>query len=336
MGGIRNASEITHAASLYLQWGHAMYSYDAVLAIANALRSLRKAGTKVSGTPLINAIRNENFTGATGRILFDTTTGMRTTGNVILLNTGSSISTFPSAFLPAIYDVNSPFINLSSETFVPGFKLVNNGLNSSVVANTTNRSGLYKGNRIPLKVNVIGQYSLGSVYEESAIHTSVPNVELFGRCDTTSCFIDWPGCTNSKGCMLPHHAPPRSGINELLWLIPTVAAVAILIVIVGVLLLRRRLYHRLFRRSDAWRALPEDVVFEEKVGQGSYGAVFRGRWRGEVVAIKKLSFKTITIDVLKDFISEVSIMSDLRHPNVVLFMAAILDGEPAIITEFMP
>lgn len=61
--------------------------------------------------------------------------------------------------------------------------------------------------------------------------------------------------------------------------------------------------------------------------------MYRGRWRGTDVAVKKL-FKS---DLNEEFAQEVSLMCKLRHPAVVLFMGACID-EPnlAIVMEYMP
>jgi serine/threonine protein kinase len=50
--------------------------------------------------------------------------------------------------------------------------------------------------------------------------------------------------------------------------------------------------------------------------------VHKGRWKGTEVAVKTISAEHITRDMRKSFVDETSIMSRLRHPNVVLFMAA--------------
>ena len=88
------------------------------------------------------------------------------------------------------------------------------------------------------------------------------------------------------------------------------------------------------------------MKIEKLVGEGSYGSVYRGRWKGKVVAVKMIS-ADVTRDAFDDFIGELSLMSDLRHPNIVLFMAAVLpvqsgaaafkpNSRPAIISEFLP
>jgi serine/threonine protein kinase len=58
------------------------------------------------------------------------------------------------------------------------------------------------------------------------------------------------------------------------------------------------------------------------LGRGGFGEVHKGRWKGTEVAVKTISAEHITREMKKSFSDETSIMSRLRHPNVVLFMAA--------------
>ena len=59
-----------------------------------------------------------------------------------------------------------------------------------------------------------------------------------------------------------------------------------------------------------------------RIGAGNFGDVYRGRLWGSDVAVKLLTTATVTDDVLRSLKQEVSILSQLRHPNVVLYMGA--------------
>ncbi|CAI5460997.1 unnamed protein product [Closterium sp. Yama58-4] len=55
------------------------------------------------------------------------------------------------------------------------------------------------------------------------------------------------------------------------------------------------------------------------------------------VAVKKLIDQEIPADAVEDFKSEVAMMHRLRHPNILLFMGAIIDPPHlSIVTEFLP
>ena len=69
------------------------------------------------------------------------------------------------------------------------------------------------------------------------------------------------------------------------------------------------------------------------------GDVFKAIWRGTVVAVKKLPAHNITPALLVDFVREVRLMKQLRHPNILMLLGATLTDnhrDLAIIMEFMP
>jgi len=86
--------------------------------------------------------------------------------------------------------------------------------------------------------------------------------------------------------------------------------------------------------------LPFEIPFEEitllgEIGQGSYGAVYKGKWRESLVAIKTI------LNVSRDraaFDHEANLMKSLRpHANVVLFQGiCIHENRTMIVTEFLP
>ncbi|BBN20086.1 sterile alpha motif and leucine zipper containing kinase AZK [Marchantia polymorpha subsp. ruderalis] len=81
----------------------------------------------------------------------------------------------------------------------------------------------------------------------------------------------------------------------------------------------------------------DDVVIGERIGQGSYGKVYRADWQGSDVAVKVFLDQDLKTEALEEFKSEVAIMRRLRHPNIVLFMGAVTKPPNlSIITEFCP
>jgi len=63
--------------------------------------------------------------------------------------------------------------------------------------------------------------------------------------------------------------------------------------------------------------------------------VYKGFWRGTEVAVKKIH-ATLNEKDLKEFRSEIVMMTKLRHPNIVLFMGASTKPPTfAIITELL-
>ena len=71
-----------------------------------------------------------------------------------------------------------------------------------------------------------------------------------------------------------------------------------------------------------------------RLGIGGYGEVYKGVWRGTPVAVKRLFDQRGAGQEV--FASEVSILSRLRHPRVVLWMGVIVEPQNlSIVMEYM-
>jgi len=80
----------------------------------------------------------------------------------------------------------------------------------------------------------------------------------------------------------------------------------------------------------------EEVILGEKIGSGCFGSVYKGKCRGINVAVKQLLKQNLDTKMMEDFRKEVDIMTQMRHPNVVLFMGACTEpGKLMIICELM-
>ena len=83
----------------------------------------------------------------------------------------------------------------------------------------------------------------------------------------------------------------------------------------------------------------EVQITDQELGRGAWGRVLIGSFRGQDVAIKELHDLISSSDYYKDiFRREISLMAKVRHPNLLLFIAAVLDSPsntPMIITELM-
>eukprot|EP00727_Mastigamoeba_balamuthi_P013534 m51a1_g8803 putative protein serine threonine (1991) ;mRNA; f:264859-274335 len=72
----------------------------------------------------------------------------------------------------------------------------------------------------------------------------------------------------------------------------------------------------------------EDVEFGEVVGQGCYGKVSRGRWKGQAVALKEV------IQLVKDLEEtrrEIDLLSRLRSPYVVTFYGTAMTADRTVL-----
>ena len=81
-----------------------------------------------------------------------------------------------------------------------------------------------------------------------------------------------------------------------------------------------------------------EVKFENLIGSGGSAEVYKAKYRGTEVAVKKLKqiSPTNAANVIKEFRREITALAMLRHPGLVLFMGAGIttEGNVCIITEF--
>ena len=72
----------------------------------------------------------------------------------------------------------------------------------------------------------------------------------------------------------------------------------------------------------------KEIKYEPKtelLGSGGYGDVFKASWLGTKIALKKFRKRSMTRHALKDFIKEIEMLNQLRHPNIVLYMGVSID-----------
>ncbi|RPD53287.1 hypothetical protein L226DRAFT_572810 [Lentinus tigrinus ALCF2SS1-7] len=75
----------------------------------------------------------------------------------------------------------------------------------------------------------------------------------------------------------------------------------------------------------SWTITKYEVVRDEHIGLGGFSDVYKGKWKGQTVAIKELLRTTPR----KLFLREVSIWKTLQHPNVLeLFGASSASSDP--------
>ncbi|PIN02573.1 Non-specific serine/threonine protein kinase [Handroanthus impetiginosus] len=87
---------------------------------------------------------------------------------------------------------------------------------------------------------------------------------------------------------------------------------------------------------EEWNIDFSELIVGTRVGIGFFGEVFRGVWNGTDVAIKVFLEQDLTAENMEDFCNEISILSRLRHPNVILFLGACTTPPRlSMITEYM-
>ncbi|XP_019853471.1 PREDICTED: probable serine/threonine-protein kinase DDB_G0271682 [Amphimedon queenslandica] len=88
--------------------------------------------------------------------------------------------------------------------------------------------------------------------------------------------------------------------------------------------------------DDHWVINKDEVILtDEELGRGSYAVVTVGIFRGLRVAVKSLHTIIISDYNLALFSREMTVASQIRHPNLVQFIGATKVGNPLILTELM-
>eukprot|EP00826_Nyctotherus_ovalis_P042207 TRINITY_DN4317_c0_g2_i9.p1 TRINITY_DN4317_c0_g2~~TRINITY_DN4317_c0_g2_i9.p1 ORF type:complete len:415 (+),score=155.45 TRINITY_DN4317_c0_g2_i9:191-1435(+) len=63
-----------------------------------------------------------------------------------------------------------------------------------------------------------------------------------------------------------------------------------------------------------------ELEINEEVGKGGFAMIYKGRWRGTEVAVKKLFDPNVTEAQMEEVRNEILTMATLRHPNITLLM----------------
>ncbi|XP_051873283.1 RAF proto-oncogene serine/threonine-protein kinase isoform X3 [Pristis pectinata] len=85
--------------------------------------------------------------------------------------------------------------------------------------------------------------------------------------------------------------------------------------------------------SYYWEIKGEEVVLLKRIGSGSFGTVFKGKWHGDV-AVKILKVTDPTPEQLQAFRNEVQVLRKTRHVNILLFMGYMTKFNLAIVTQW--
>jgi hypothetical protein len=135
-------------------------------------------------------------------------------------------------------------------------------------------------------------------------------------------------------------------------------AAIVLALLVGLIVVLIVVIHRKSNHSNDWEISYDELDIGEQLGAGGYarpaliiqhavcltttgrqyryGEVHKATWKGTEVAVKVMASEKITKEMEKSFKDEVRVMTALRHPNVVLFMAASTKApKMCIVMEYM-
>ncbi|KAG5846162.1 hypothetical protein ANANG_G00146890 [Anguilla anguilla] len=85
--------------------------------------------------------------------------------------------------------------------------------------------------------------------------------------------------------------------------------------------------------SDDWEIAEGQITLGQRIGSGSFGTVYKGKWHGDV-AVKMLNVTAPTPQQLQAFKNEVGVLRKTRHVNILLFMGYTTKPQLAIVTQW--
>ncbi|XP_051947659.1 raf-1 proto-oncogene, serine/threonine kinase a isoform X1 [Xyrauchen texanus] len=85
--------------------------------------------------------------------------------------------------------------------------------------------------------------------------------------------------------------------------------------------------------SYYWEIEANEVILQCRIGSGSFGTVFKGKWHGDV-AVKILKVTNPTPEQFQAFRNEVAVLRKTRHVNILLFMGYMTKDNLAIVTQW--
>ncbi len=95
----------------------------------------------------------------------------------------------------------------------------------------------------------------------------------------------------------------------------------------------KKYWHLKDKEFDDWEIPPWEVVIDRSqcIGKGSFGSVYKGRWRYIDVAVKVVTDPKLSTL----FIEEFNTMTHVRHPNIVQLLGYVKDPF-MIVMEYLP
>ncbi len=81
----------------------------------------------------------------------------------------------------------------------------------------------------------------------------------------------------------------------------------------------------------------KDIEFGKEIGSGAFGNVYKARWKGSDVAVKKLFMRNISAQSQKEFTHETKIWKMLTHPNIIQLCGICIKPDPyCMVMRYKP
>ena len=87
----------------------------------------------------------------------------------------------------------------------------------------------------------------------------------------------------------------------------------------------------------AYKIRHADLTMDVQLGEGSFGTVYHGTYRGNECAVKTVRATKVTDAMVQEFLGELTLMAPLRHPNLVGLVGGCWTDGPdklCIVLEF--
>ncbi|XP_041347487.1 serine/threonine-protein kinase A-Raf-like isoform X2 [Gigantopelta aegis] len=85
--------------------------------------------------------------------------------------------------------------------------------------------------------------------------------------------------------------------------------------------------------NEDWEIQSSEIVYDQRIGSGSFGTVYKAHWHGPV-AVKKLNVTDPTPAQMHAFKNEVAVLRKTRHCNILLFMGCLSKPHLEIVTQW--
>jgi ABC-type phosphate transport system substrate-binding protein len=163
------------------------------------------------------------------------------------------------------------------------------------------------------------------------------NCSSAGRC---VCEVGWHGdlCELADASAGSDGSSDTTALTVALSTVVPAAVVALCLLAVCSALALLVIHRRGRLDNYDWEIDPAELELGDQLGAGGYGVVHKALWKGTEVAVKMIGGDAVAYGSVQvaNFRREAQVMSALRHPNVVLFMAACTKPpKMCIVMEYM-
>eukprot|EP01122_Echinamoeba_exundans_P009502 TRINITY_DN3388_c0_g2_i1.p1 TRINITY_DN3388_c0_g2~~TRINITY_DN3388_c0_g2_i1.p1 ORF type:complete len:1268 (+),score=125.86 TRINITY_DN3388_c0_g2_i1:130-3933(+) len=187
-------------------------------------------------------------------------------------------------------------------------------------------------------------------FEQVSLYSNPRSVCLLGQ----SCGSGNKFCSTLGECIAP---PVASGGDNsaaapvalgglspgaILGIILAAVVVIIAAIIIALVMYRRRRQEQLeYELTDEMKAgfniKPSDLSVSKKLGEGSYGVVYLGTYKGKQVAVKRLAVAMFA-NAVADFLAEAMLIMSVKiHPNVIQTFGMCQErSNLSLVMEYLP